>query len=62
MEELAPVNSVVRLSHIKADAYANRIDAKVLTMTGEDIASILIEAGLGRPYDGKRKKVDFCPD
>ena len=61
VEELVPINSVIRLSHIKSDAYSNRVDAKVLTITGEDIASILIEAGLGRPYDGKRKKIDFCP-
>ena len=62
VEELAPINSVIRLSHIKSDAYANRIDATVVTSGGQDIAATLIAAGLGQPYAGKRKKVDFCPD
>ena len=61
VEELAPVNSIVRLSQIKSDAYANRIDAKVVTSDGEDIAARLIALGLGQSYTGKRKKIDFCP-
>ncbi|HIU65706.1 MAG TPA: thermonuclease family protein [Candidatus Enterousia avicola] len=53
--QLLPVGSVVELSEIKDDKYLGRIDARVKTSDGKDLAEILIKEKLGRPYDGGRR-------
>lgn len=42
----------VTLDVIGWDKYGGRVDAHVVMPDGRDLASALIEAGLGRPYDG----------
>lgn len=53
--QLLPVGSVVELSEIKDDKYLGRIDARVKTSNGQELAEILIKEKLGRPYDGGRR-------
>lgn len=49
----------VRLSDIRHEKYAGRVLAKAATVKGEDIAGVLIEKGLARPYHGK-KRAGWC--
>lgn len=49
----------VLLQDIRHDKYAGRVLARVTSEKGEDLASILIDAGLARPYDGGQR-VDWC--
>ena len=45
----------VTLRDVRYDKFGGRVLARVESYTGEDIARLLIAAGLGRPYDsGKR--------
>lgn len=53
--QLLPVGSVVELSEIKDDKYLGRIDARVKTSNGQELAEILIKEKLGRTYDGGRR-------
>ena len=53
--QLLSVGSVVELSEIKDDKYLGRIDARVKTSNGQELAEILIKEKLGRPYDGGRR-------
>ena len=45
----------VEIDVIGWDKYGGRIDAHVRMPDGRDLATALIEAGLGRPYDGGRR-------
>lgn len=56
LADLLPIGSTVELRNIKDDKYLGRIDAYVLTNTGQDIGSILIKEKLGRPYDGGKRE------
>ncbi len=47
--------ATVTLDVIGWDKYGGRVDAHVLTPDGRDLATLLIERGLGRPYDGGRR-------
>lgn len=49
----------VTLDVIGWDKYGGRIDAHVTMPDGRDLATALIEAGLGRVYDGGRR-VGWC--
>lgn len=42
----------VLLTDIRPDKYGGRVDAKVHTAEGADVAAALIRAGLARAYDG----------
>ncbi len=46
----------VRLTHIEYGKYAGRVVARLLTQDGEDIAAALLQAGLARAYDGRRRR------
>ncbi len=42
----------VTLAAIRYDKFGGRVLASVHTASGADLATLLIDAGLGRPYDG----------
>ena len=48
-------NGDVVLHDIRYGKYASRVVALVVAADGEDLASALIGAGLGRPYEGGRR-------
>ena len=43
------------LGDIQCRKYAGRVVARVETPDGEDFSRSLLRAGLGRPYDGRRR-------
>ena len=47
------------LRDVRHDKFGGRVLARVESNTGEDIATLLIAAGLGRPYDGG-KRTPWC--
>jgi endonuclease YncB( thermonuclease family) len=49
----------VTLRNVRYDKFGGRVLARVESYTGEDIARLLIAAGLGRPYDGG-KRAPWC--
>lgn len=49
----------VTLRDVRYDKFGGRVLARVESYTGEDIARLLIAAGLGRPYDGG-KRAAWC--
>ena len=49
----------VTLRNVRYDKFGGRVLARVESYTGEDIARLLIAAGLGRPYDGG-KRAAWC--
>lgn len=48
--------TTVELDVVGWDKYGGRVDAHVTMPDGRDLASALIEAGLGRPYDGGARR------
>lgn len=44
---------------VRYDKFGGRVLARVESSAGEDIATLLIAAGLGRPYDGG-KRAPWC--
>jgi len=46
----------VRLLGIDYGKFARRVVARVETLDGIDYSTALIEIGLGRPYDGRRRR------
>ncbi len=56
----AKVGTTVKLYQIRHGKYAGRVVARVKTVTGDDIATALISAGLGREYYGGRRE-SWCP-
>ncbi|MCH7539667.1 MAG: thermonuclease family protein [Proteobacteria bacterium] len=55
----ARVGEIVRLYEVRPGKYAGRVIARVETTDGLDLAAALIEAGLGRPYEGGRRE-EWC--
>ncbi len=55
----ARVGEIVRLYEVRLGKYAGRVIARVETTDGLDLAAALIEAGLGRPYEGGRRE-EWC--
>ena len=53
---LIPRGTIVELDNIKDDKYLGRINANVFLPDGRDVGLILIDAGLGRPYSGGKRK------
>ncbi len=51
----------VTLRDVRYDKYGGRVLARVVSDRGEDMATLLITAGLGRPYDGG-KRAPWCGD
>jgi len=49
-------NGQVILRDIQYGKYAGRVVARVLTPAGRDFSQVLIKAGLGRPYNGRRRE------
>ncbi len=47
------------LRDVRYDKFGGRVLARVESNRGEDIAALLIAAGLGRPYDGG-KRAPWC--
>lgn len=45
-------DQLVLLADVQDDKYGGRVAAVVLLEDGRDIVTLIIEAGLGRPYDG----------
>jgi endonuclease YncB( thermonuclease family) len=56
LAELLPVDSVVELENVKDDKYLGRIDANVIDSRGRDVGRVLIREGLGRSYNGGKRK------
>ena len=52
-------NAPVTLRDVRYDKFGGRVLARVERETGEDMATLLITAGLGRPYDGG-KRAPWC--
>ncbi len=46
----------VTLSEIRHDKFGGRVVARVRTEAGEDLATLLVAAGLGRAYDGGKRR------
>ena len=46
----------VRLHAIQYGKFAGRVLARVETSAGDDLGTALLDAGLGRPYRGKRRQ------
>ena len=55
----AAVGETVQLSDIRHGKYAGRVVAQVETADGADLAMLLIDAGLGRAYDGGAR-TEWC--
>lgn len=53
-------DDAVVLNNIRFGKYAGRVLARVTSAAGVDVAGALIERGLGRAYDGGRRK-GWCP-
>jgi endonuclease YncB( thermonuclease family) len=51
----------VVLRNIQYGKYAGRVVARVETPAGKDFSRSLLDAGLGRPYDGGRR-ASWCED
>ena len=51
--------AVVTLTDIRYDKFGGRVLARVETAVGEDLATLLIAAGVGRAYDGG-KRASWC--
>ena len=49
------VGETVTLVGVEIDKYGGRVDARIITEDGEDLERLLLENGLGRPYDGGRR-------
>ncbi len=54
-------NAPAILRDVRHDKFGGRVLARVESDTGEYIATLLITAGLGRPYDGG-KRAPWCGD
>lgn len=54
------IGQLVLLADVQHDKYGGRVDAVVLLEDGQDLAEVLIAAGLGRPYDGGQR-LSWCP-
>lgn len=52
-------NRPATLWDVRYDKFGGRVLARVESDAGEDIATLLIAAGLGRPYDGG-KRAPWC--
>lgn len=50
----------VKLRRIRYGKFAGRVIARVETSGGEDLGTVLMAAGLGRPYNGAGRK-SWCP-
>ena len=50
----------VVLRDIRFGKYAGRVVARVQTINGEDLGRALIAAGLGRRYNGRRRRGSWC--
>ncbi|MDB5523479.1 MAG: Nuclease (SNase-like) protein [Rhizobium sp.] len=59
-EALSAGDGKLSLSAIAGDKYFGRVVADVTFDGDHDIASVLIAAGLARPYDGGRKAREDC--
>ena len=55
-KEQFPIGSIVRLSNIGDDKYGGRVLADVTRQDGASWATLLIDAGLARAYDGGTKQ------
>ena len=60
LKGILPVDSPVLLCNPQEDVYPGRVDATVLTTTGRVVSAMLLEQGVVRPYDGKRKRPPWC--
>lgn len=52
---LLPVGHTVRLRDVETGKYAGRVVAGVETADGRDLAQVLLDHKLARPYDGKAR-------
>lgn len=53
------LGETVTLSSIAPDKYGGRVDAVVILSDGRNLANVLIEDGLARPYDGG-ERLSWC--
>lgn len=59
--EAAVASGRVVLSDVKFDKYGGRVLAKVETDTGESVATLMLNSGLARVYDGG-KRTAWCDE
>jgi endonuclease YncB( thermonuclease family) len=55
------IEPTIWLSDIDQDKYGGRVLARVTAPSGDDVAKALVQAGLARAYDGK-KRINWCSD
>lgn len=54
------IGSLISLNGVRDGSRAGNVLANIQTQSGEDLAQLLIEAGLGRPHDGGESP-GWCP-
>lgn len=59
-EALSASNGKLSLTEISGDKYFGRVVADVAFDNGHDAASVMLAAGLAKPYDGGRKAKEAC--
>jgi endonuclease YncB( thermonuclease family) len=59
-EALATGDGRLSLTDISGDKYFGRVVADVAYDNGRDAASVMLAAGLARPYDGGHKAKEVC--
>jgi endonuclease YncB( thermonuclease family) len=50
------IDDEVMLVDVRKGKYAGRVVARIILADGRDLSSLLIEAGLGRAYDGGKRE------
>ena len=50
------IGKKVMLFNVKKGKYAGRVVARVQLTDGNDLTTLLVEAGHARPYDGGKRK------
>lgn len=59
LAEAAMVSGAMAVTEFKWDMYGGRIDGNV-SIGGRDVAEMLLQAGLAKPYFGKGPKPNWC--
>lgn len=62
LTEILPVGKAVLLCNPEEDPYPGRVDATVLLPSGKTVSSLLLDLGVVRPYDGKKKRPPWCKE
>ena len=56
------LGTLVLLLDVERGKLAGRVIADVSVGNGQDLATKMIAAGFARPYDGRNKRLGWCPN